>query len=55
MIDDVFGCLDDIYELTAKFLSDLEDAKEMRDDNTKNICLYEPFQNFIEVCHRINI
>ncbi|CAF0930895.1 unnamed protein product [Adineta ricciae] len=48
IIDDVFGCLDDIYELTTKFLSDLEDAKEMRDDNTKNISLYEPFQNFIE-------
>jgi hypothetical protein len=41
--------LDDIYELTNRFLSDLEDAKEMRDDMTKSISLYEPFQNFIEV------
>jgi len=49
----VFGCLDDIYELTNRFLSDLEDAKEMRDDMTKSISLYEPFQNFIEVIHSI--
>ncbi|CAF3768719.1 unnamed protein product [Rotaria sp. Silwood1] len=48
IIEIVFGCLDDIYELTTRFLSDLEDAKEMRDDITKNISLYEPFQNFIE-------
>ncbi|CAF1455941.1 unnamed protein product, partial [Adineta steineri] len=48
IIDNVFGCLDDIYDLTNRFLSDLEDAKEMRDDNTKSISLYEPFQNFIE-------
>jgi hypothetical protein len=41
--------LDDISELTNRFLSDLEDAKEMREDITKNISLYEPFQNFIEV------
>ncbi|CAF3765255.1 unnamed protein product [Rotaria sordida] len=48
IIENVFGCLDDIYELTTRFLSDLEDAKEMRDDITKDISLYEPFQNFIE-------
>ncbi|CAF4179136.1 unnamed protein product, partial [Rotaria sp. Silwood2] len=48
IIENVFGCLDDIYELTTRFLSDLEDAKEMRDDIAKNISLYEPFQNFIE-------
>ncbi|CAF2078747.1 unnamed protein product [Rotaria magnacalcarata] len=47
-IENIFGCLDDIYELTTRFLSDLEDAKEMRDDITKSISLYEPFQNFIE-------
>ncbi|CAF0942317.1 unnamed protein product [Didymodactylos carnosus] len=47
LIDSVFGCLDDIYELTSRLLSDLEDAKEMKDDDA-NISLYEPFQNFIE-------
>ncbi len=47
--------MDDIYELTNRFLSDLEDAKEMRDDNTKSISLYEPFQNFIEVSSSIYI
>ncbi len=43
--------MDDIYELTNRFLSDLEDAKEMRDDISKSISLYEPFQNFIEVIY----
>jgi hypothetical protein len=36
-------------ELTHRFLSDLEDAKERRDEPSKHISLYEPFQNFIEV------
>lgn len=54
MIENVFGCLDDIFELTNRFLSDLEDAKDMRDDLTKNISLYEPFQNFIEVVQFIH-
>ena len=49
MIEDVFGCLDDISELTNRFLSDLEYAKEMREGLSKSISLYEPFQNFIEV------
>ena len=53
IIESIFGCLDDIYELTNRFLSDLEDAKEMRDDITKNISLYEPLQNFIEVSYTI--
>jgi hypothetical protein len=50
-VENVFGCLDDISELTHRFLSDLEDAREMRDDITRCISLYEPFQNFIEVSH----
>jgi len=49
IVDNVFGCIDDIYDLTSRFLSDLEDAKEMREDMSKSISLYEPFQNFIEV------
>jgi uncharacterized protein YutE (UPF0331/DUF86 family) len=49
IIDDAFGCLDDIYTLTSRFLSDLEDAKEKRDDLNKHISLYEPFQYFLDV------
>lgn len=48
LIDDVFSCLDDIHELTCRFLSDLEDAKEMRDEQTQVISITEPFQNFLD-------
>ena len=40
--------MDEIYDLTCRFVSDLEDAKDMRDDLHQHISLYEPFQNFIE-------
>ena len=51
ILERTFSCLDDIYELTNRFLSDLEDAKDMRDEQNKRISLYEPFQNFLEVSH----
>lgn len=44
-VDLIFGCLDEIFDLTSRFLSDLADAKEMRDE----ILLDESFQNFLEV------
>ena len=49
LVDRVFGPLDEIFELTSRFLSDFADAKDMRDDLHQQISLVEPFQNFLEV------
>ena len=49
LVDRVFGCLDEIFELTSRFLSDFADAKDKSDELHQRISLDEPFQNFLEV------
>ena len=48
-VTDIFGNLPDIYSISVSFLSQLEDAMEMMDDNSSYPAIGECFEEIAEV------